>query len=144
MAISDLPMETCYFCHQPIVPDQLHFHHLVPVADGGDPVGETVPAHAACHHKWHRDQGHYARWRQMDYAEKMATFGADEVHRLLAHYGRRGWQQLVATKGPGYLQEFHRAGGRARAANGRDARGRFTTVVPCAPLEDPERLREAF
>lgn len=135
----------CYFCEREISPGQEHYHHLVAVADGGAEAGQTVPVHRECHHQHHRENGDYSRWRQMDYAEKVRTFGADEVHRLLAHYGRKGYAQLVATKGEEYLRDFHRRGGLARAANGRDARGRFTPVAtaPGRQLDD-DHLLEAF
>lgn len=113
----------CHFCNQPIAPDQLHHHHLVARADGGDPAGETVPVHRSCHHQWHRDQGHYAAWTRAKYLERVAMFGRDEVHRILSSWGRRGYDQLADKAA------FHRAGGLARAANGRDGRGRF---VPAA------------
>lgn len=131
----------CHFCAQPIEAGLVN-HHLVPVADGGDVAGQTVPCHRECHNQWHRDNGDYARWHTAKLQERIAMFGADEVRRLLAFWGRQGWQQLVATRGPAYLAEFHRRGGLARAANGRDARGRFVAAGTAA--EDPDHLREAF
>lgn len=121
---------TCFFCRQEVAPAELHYHHLVAIADGGDVAGETVPCHSRCHNDWHRDQGHYERWTRARYAERVAMFGVDEVHRLLAAWGRKGYR--VATAGD--KTAWHRAGGRARAASSRDSRGRFI----------PVRRQEAF
>lgn len=118
-------MTTCFFCHREISPDELHHHHLVPRVDGGDPAGETVPCHSQCHNDWHREQGHYAAWTRARYTERVRMFGAAEVHRLLAAWGRKGYR--VATAGD--KRAWHRAGGLARVANGRDERGR---LVPTA------------
>lgn len=131
---------TCFFCRQKVAPEDLHYHHLVAIADGGDVAGETVPCHAACHNTWHRDNGDYSRWKSMDYAEKVATFGAEEVRRILSSYGRKGY--LKATNGN--AREWHRSGGRARAANGRDSCGRFVPTRRPAPAGGPDRLLEAF
>lgn len=114
----------CHFCGQPIAPADLHHHHLVPRAAGGPEEGPVVECHAACHHSFHRAAGHYAAWTRAQYAERLALFGRDEVHRLLASWGRKGY--VAATNGN--AQEWHRAGGLARAANGRDAKGRFIPV----------------
>lgn len=114
----------CHFCHSEIPAGQEHYHHLVPVADGGALAGQTVPCHRDCHNQWHRDQGHYERWTRAQYAERCATFGATEVHRLLSFWGRRGY---VAASGADPCA-WHRAGWLARAANSRDARGRFVTT----------------
>ena len=134
----------CHFCEREIALTDLHYHHVVPVADGGAEAGQQVPAHARCHNKHHRDNGDYARWHTANLQERIAMFGADEVRRLLAFWGRQGWQKLVETRGDAYLAEFHRAGGRARAANGRDARGRFVAVGAVVELADPDHLLEAF
>jgi len=131
---------TCYFCGLAIPPDELHYHHLVPRADGGDPDGAQVACHRDCHNRHHRENGDYTRWRQMDYAEKVRVFGQDEVHRILATYGRKGYAKAAGAD----PRAFHSAGGRARAANGRDARGRFVPVATARPIEDPDRLLEAF
>ncbi len=115
----------CYFCHQEGADSQ---HHVIPVADGGDPTGETVPTHRECHNQHHRDNGDYSRWRRMNYAQRCATFGRDEVHRILASYGRKGWQKLVETHGEAYLAEFHRKGGRAVSSRPRDSKGRYIAL----------------
>jgi len=98
------------------------------------------PPCAACHNTFHRAAGHYAAWTRARYAERVAMFGADEVHRILSSYGRKGYEK--ATNGD--PRAFHSAGGKAWAANGRDARGRFVAVGAAAPLDDPKRLLEAF
>lgn len=59
----------------------------------------------------------------MDYACRVATFGLDEVTKILAYWGRKGYEALPDKAA------FHSAGGRARAANGRDSKGRFVAVV---------------
>ena len=122
----------CFFCRAEISADQLHHHHLVPLADGGPEAGAQVLAHAACHHQHHRDNGDYRRWTKATYKERVAMFGADEVRRLLSFWGRQGWTRLVEKRGPGYLAEFHRRGGLARggpqSGTRRDARGRFVAV----------------
>ncbi len=133
----------CHFCGEEIPPEELHHHHVVPLADGGPEDGQQVVCHARCHNDWHRAQGHYAAWTRAQYAERVAMFGVEEVHRLLAHWGRQGY--VKATNGD--PRAFHSAGGKARAANGRDARGRFLpvaarSVAPPATIDD--KILEAF
>lgn len=115
--------DLCYFCGRPLLSgDKVHVHHVMPRADGGDVDGPTVRCHAACHNEWHRDQGHYERWSRARHAERVAMFGRDEVHRLLAHWGRQGYD--AACRGD--PAAWHRAGGKARARTGsRNSRGRF-------------------
>lgn len=117
----------CHFCHLPISPGQGATHHLVARADGGAEDGATVACHRDCHHRHHRENGDYARWRRMNHAQRLAAFGAEETHRLLAFWGRQGGRKVVAERGPAYWSELSRRGGLARAANGRDSRGRFIT-----------------
>ena len=114
---------TCHFCGKPIAPADLHHHHVVPLADGGE-ESRQVPCHAACHHQHHRENGDYERWTRATYQERVAMFGPDEVHRMLAAWGRRGY--VKATRGN--KRDWHRAGGLARVANGRNERGQFVPV----------------
>jgi hypothetical protein len=118
-------MLQCHFCHKPIAPEDLHHHHVVPRADGGPVDGATVPCHRICHHQFHREAGHYAAWTRAQYAERLAMFGPEETHRLLAHWGRQGY--LAATNGNS--SAWHRAGGLARVANGRNEKGQFVPVA---------------
>ena len=112
----------CHFCAQPITTGLEH-HHLVPLADGGPAAGQQVVCHASCHNHHHRENGDYARWTHAQYADRVAI-GPEETRRILASWGRKGYR--VATAGD--KRAWHRAGGLARVANGRDERGRFISI----------------
>lgn len=111
----------CHFCAQPITTGLEH-HHLVPLADGGPAAGQQVVCHDNHHH---RENGDYARWTHAQYADRVAMFGPEETRRILASWGRKGY--VKATNGN--AREWHRAGGLARVANGRDERGRFISTT---------------
>lgn len=120
-------MIKCHFCGDKI-DGQVHMHHVHPVNDGGDRAGQTVPAHPHCHHTHHRENGDYARWRSMNYTARCRLFGKDEVTRILAAFGRRGYQKLLEAKGADFVNDIRRKGGIARAAGAaRGANGRFSS-----------------
>ncbi len=108
--------------------EKLEQHHLTALADGGDVDGETVTLCRFCHQQLHWERGDFERWKREGYRMAVALFGADEVTCRLSRWGRRGYDKLVEKRGPEYMQNFHRKGGRARAGRPRDSKGRYIAL----------------
>jgi len=101
MAKTDATLELCYFCGKKIENgEERDLHH----PNKKDCPDWVVPAHKGCHHRYHKDAGHFAEWGSWS-----------------PYAGKEGYIRVI-RKWPG----FHRMGGIVRAHTAkRDTHGRF-------------------
>jgi hypothetical protein len=68
---------TCYFCSQPIEPDQsINLHHPIYRSHGGTQV---EPAHERCHVEYHSRQGDFKKWGRQSAATRRWAFNLKNV-----------------------------------------------------------------
>jgi hypothetical protein len=67
----------CYFCNQPIKPDEsINLHHLVYKSQGGT---ATTPAHERCHVEFHGRQGDFIAWGKLSALTRAWAFNLKNV-----------------------------------------------------------------
>jgi hypothetical protein len=89
----DNELLTCYFCNQPIEPNQpIHFHHTTYRSRGGT---ETVPTHESCHVEYHSRQGDFVGWGKLSALTRAWAFNLKNVRSHPAYDFDRAYYSML-------------------------------------------------
>jgi hypothetical protein len=84
---------TCYFCSQPIEPDQsINLHHPIYKSDGGTHV---EPAHETCHIEYHSRQGDFRNWGKLSAQTRRWAFNLKNVRNHPAYEFDRAYYSML-------------------------------------------------
>jgi hypothetical protein len=84
---------TCYFCNQPITPDEpINLHHPIYRSNGGTHV---EPAHEPCHVEFHNRQGDFRQWGKLSALTRAWAFNLKNVRNHPAYDFDRAYYSML-------------------------------------------------
>ena len=89
----DYELLTCYFCNQPIKPDdRINLHHPIYRSNGGTHV---EPAHERCHVEFHSRQGDFRHWGKLSALTRAWAFNLKNVRNHPAYDFDRAYYLML-------------------------------------------------